>query len=260
MKVKVNVLIIAIVLAIIIFGISTYLQKKMINYEAAVPCLVLTKDINENQLVTREDFKIASIPISIVATQKIVTKFEEIEGLYARDNIRAGQIAIKNQFDTRENLSIYEAESGKEKISIKIKSSENGMSFQIKEKNRVNIYATLRNEYANGFLIDKERLIIGDEFEGYTIIKILDDVEVLGVFTIDGVEIGKAEGDNIDSILISVTSEEAKQINLIRELATFNITGINNVHINDVGLKSTEVIIESGKILNVITSVSGDEL
>ncbi|MBQ9314714.1 MAG: hypothetical protein IJ220_06985 [Clostridia bacterium] len=228
MKMKINILIIAIILAIVLFGISTYMQKKMINYEATVSCLILAKDIAENEMVNREDFKKANVPISIVATQKIVKSFEEIEGLYAKDNIKSSQIAIKDQFDTRENLSIYEAEAGKEKLSIKIKNAENGMSFQIKTKSHVNIYATLRNEYANGFLMNHERMNIGDELEGYTIIKILENVEVLGVFTIDGVELEKSNSENLDSILISVTPEEAKQINLIRDIATFNITGINS--------------------------------
>lgn len=250
MKNKMYILIIAIVLATIVFGISTALQKKLIHYEATVSCLVLNNDINENELVDKDDFKMVSIPISIVATQKIITKFEEIEGLYARDNIKAGQIAIKSQFDTRENLSIYEAEEGKEKLSIKIKSAENGMSFQIKEKSRVNVYATLRNEYANGFLPEKERMLIGDEFEGYTIIKLLENVEVLGAFTVDGVQSEYAENENIDSILISVTPEEAKQINLIRDLATFNITGINNKKIENIANNNT----------NKNTYVSGDEM
>lgn len=227
MKSKVNILIVTIVLTIIVFGIATYMQKKLINYEATIECLVLAKDINENELVEKEHFKKANIPISVVATQKIVTNFQDIDGLYARDNIKAGQIAIKTQFDTKENLSIYEADSGKEKLSIKIKTPENGMSFQIKEKSYVNIYATIRNEYANGFLADKERMTIGSENDGYTIIKVIDGVEVLGAFSIDGMDVDKTDGENIDTILIAVLPQEAKEINLIREIATFNITGIN---------------------------------
>ena len=232
MKTKMNILIITVILTIVVFGISTYLQKKLINYEATVSCCVLTRDVAANEIVDKEAFKLVNIPISIVATQKIVTNFNEIEGLYAKDNIKCGQIAIKSQFDTRENLSVYEAEAGKEKISIKIKNAENGMSFQIKEKAHVNIYATLKNEYANGFLMDHERMMIGDELEGYTIIKVLEDVEVLGVFTIDGIEVGKTDGENVDSILIGATPEEAQEINLLRELATFNITGTNHLKIN----------------------------
>ena len=252
MKNKMYILIAAIALAIVVFGISTYMQKKLIHYEASVACLILNNDIDENKLVSKDDFRTVNVPISIVATQKIVTSFDEIEGLYATDNIKASQIAIKTQFDTRENLSIYEAEEGKEKISIKIKSAENGMSFQIKENSLVNVYATMRNEYANGFLLNKERMQVGDEFDGYTVIKLLENIKVLGVFTVEGAQAESIEGENIDSILISVTPEEAKQVNLIRELATFNITGINN----NVSMQKFNLPNEN----NVVTNISGDEI
>ena len=155
-----------------------------------------------------------------------MTDFSEIENLYAKDNIKKGQIAVRSQFDTKENLSIYEAEIGKEKISIKVKSAENGVSYKIKENSHINVYATLRNELATNFLMQNDRLSIGNEEDGYTVIKILNDVKVLGVFNVDGIEINQSEGENIDSVLVSVTEEEAKQINLIREIANFNITGI----------------------------------
>ena len=132
MKFKINTLIITVILTIIVFGISTYMQKKLINYEATISCLILSEDIYENEMVSKDKFKLANIPISVVATQKIVTDFSEIENLYAKDNIKKGQIAVRSQFDTKENLSIYEVEVGKEKISIKVKSAENGVSYKIK--------------------------------------------------------------------------------------------------------------------------------
>ncbi len=227
MKVKVNVLIISIVLAIILFAISTYMQRQLVDYEAKVSCLMLTSDVFENELVDETKFKLVEIPISLVANQKIITSFEDISGLYSKDNIKAGQIAFRSQFDTKENLSIFEAENGKEKLSIKIKAPENGMSFQIKENSYVNVYATIRNDLGNSFLTNKQRLSIGDEIDGYTVIKMLENIKILGIFTADGVEYDKSLGDNADSILICVTPEEAKEINLIRDIATFNITGID---------------------------------
>lgn len=113
MKIKINILIVTVILTIIVFGISTYMQKKLINYEATVSLLVLAEDISENELATETKFKKVNMPISIVANQRIVTDFTEIEGLYAKDNIKKSQIAIKSQFDTKENLSIYEAEKRK---------------------------------------------------------------------------------------------------------------------------------------------------
>lgn len=261
MKVKINILITTVILTIIVFCISTYMQKKLINYEATISCLVLTEDIIENEFVSKEKFKLVDVPISIIANQRIITNFTEIEGLYAKDNIKKSQIAIRSQFDTKENLSIYEAEEGKEKISIKIKTAENGMSFQIKENSLVNVYVTISNEYATNFLNDNERLSIGDELNGYTVIKLLEKIKVLGAFTVDGIDITKATGENIDSILISVTQEEAKEINLLREIGSFNITGINTSQTQNKNDSIQDTINSGDNILNdTLLNKSGDVL
>ena len=96
----------------------------------------------------------------------------------------------------------------------------------MKENSFINVYATLKNEYANTFLIDNERLTIGDEFDGYTIIKILDSVKVLDAFNSDGLKLESSNDGIVDTLMVAVSKEQAKQINLLREIATFNITGI----------------------------------
>lgn len=226
-KKKIILLTVTSILTIIIFLVSTHLQKELINYKPQIECLVLSQDILENQKVSEEMFVLKEIPLDIVSNIPIVTKYEDISELYAKDNVLKGQIAIKNQFDTKENLSIYEIENGKEKISLKISSPENGLSYAIKPNNNIAIYATLRSDYANTFLDKKETLSVGDEYDGYTVIKLLNSVEVLGIFNIDGIEVDSYEDGNIDSIMIPVTPEEAKEINLLREIATFSVTGVN---------------------------------
>lgn len=233
MKNRVGILSITLVLTIIVFSISTYMQKQLIDYEPKISCLVLNQNIEANQKLDAEMFVLKEVPISLISTAQVVTNFSEIDGMYAKDNIYKSQIAMKRQFDTKENLSIYEAENGKEKISIKIQNAENGVSYAIKQNSLVNIYSTVRNDYAKNFLMDNERLSIGDEYDGYTVIKLLDSVQVLGTFNIDGIEVNGYEDGIVDSIMIAVTPDEAKQINLLRDIATFNITGISNHYVED---------------------------
>ena len=171
-------------------------------------------------------FTSVDMPISFLATTMVVQNFSEIDGLYLKDNVYKSQIAVREQFDTKENLYIYEVEPGNEKVSIKIQSAEYGVSYSLKENSFINVYATLKNEYANTFLIDNERLTIGDEFDGYTIIKILDSVKVLDAFNSDGLKLESSNDGIVDTLMVAVSKEQAKQINLLREIATFNITGI----------------------------------
>ena len=58
----------------------------------------------------------------------------------------------------------------------------------------------------------------------------------------------------MDSILISVTPEEAKAINLIREITTFNITGLNN----DANFKQNDCKEEQQEIQNDQRNISGE--
>lgn len=225
MKNKSMILIVTLFLTIIVFIISTNLQKKLINYEPKISCLTLIRDVKVNEKLSEDMFKISELPISLIANTKVITSFEELDGLYAKDNVYKSQIALREQFDTKENLSIYEVDGGKEKISIKIQNAENGVSYAIRENTLVNVYATIRSDYANGFLPDNDRLEIGSKEDGYTVIKILNNVNVLGVFNVDGIEINNSSDGVVDSIMIAVNVEEAKQINLLREIATFNITG-----------------------------------
>lgn len=225
---KLSIWAVTFVVSVIIFIISTHMQKELINYEPQINCLVLNQNIIANQKISKDMFVLKTIPASLVNSVSIVTSYDDIEGLYAKDNILKSQIAMKNQFDTKENLSIYEVEEGKEKISIKIANPENGLSYAIKQNSKISLYATFRSDYAKNFSVTKERLTVGDEYDGYTVIKLIDSVQVLGAFNVDGIEVKSYEDGNIDSIMIAVTTEDAKEINLLREIATFNVTGLPN--------------------------------
>lgn len=226
MKNKILILIGTITLATILFVASTIAQRKLIRYEPKIKCLFLADDISANELAKEGKFVLKDIDISLVANIKIVQDFSKIENLYARDNMCKGQLVIEKQFDTKENLKIYEIEEGKEKVSLKIKSSENGVSYSIRENSKVNIYVTLRNDMAENFLNEKERLVIGQKDDGYTIIKLIDNVSILETYDIDGNRIKESDTKVIDTIMIAVTESEAKEINLLKDIGVFNVTGI----------------------------------
>lgn len=80
---------------------------------------------------------------------------------------------------------------------------------------------------ANDFLNNNEKLTIGTIEDGYTVIKILDKTEVLETFDIDGNKIKESDYKIIDTVMIAVNKEEAKEINLLREIGTFSITESN---------------------------------
>ena len=227
MNKKVSLLIISIVLAIILFVVSIKIQKKAVNYVPTAKCMIATNDVDEYSILSNEDCKIVNIPIEIIANSRIVSSYESIEGLYLKDKVYKGQILLFDQFDSKENLMIFKGEEGKEKISIKLRNSENVVSYIVKPGSFINLYATLNSDYTqDGAFKDFEKMTIGEDNLGYTIIKLLSNVKVVSTFDENGEEVENSPERAIDTVLLLVTPEEAKQINLIKEIATFNITEI----------------------------------
>jgi len=224
MNKKVSILIISIILTLIVFGISTYMQKKIIDYIPTMKCIVVTEDIEAYEQISLEQIEYVDMPIEIIAKTRVIQDFSEVENLYLKDKIYKGQIVVFKQFDTKENLMIYNADVGKEKIAIKIKNAENGVSYTLRENSMVNVYATLRNEYIQNLTVSGDPIMLGNPEDGYSVIKILDSVKILGTFDANGEAVGESFEKNIDTILVAVTPEEASKINLIREIATFNVT------------------------------------
>lgn len=227
MNKKVSLLIISVILAIVAFIASTYIQKKAVNYVPTIKCLVINKDLDEYVSVHREDIVEVDMPIAIVANTKVVKDYDEISDLFLKSKIYKGQMLIREQFDTADKLLIFNGEEGKEKISIKVRNPENAVSYIIKPGSSINVYATLNSDYAKfGLLKEMDKKYIGDDSSGYAIIKVLSNVKVISTFDENGEEVDKMPERTIDTVLLSVTSEEASIINLIREIATFNITEI----------------------------------
>lgn len=229
MNKKVSLLIVSLFLTIIVFSISTYLQKKLVDYVPNMKCMVVNKDIEAFELVTEEDIEYIELPISILNSSNLVENFSKIENLYLKDKLYKGQLVLNNQFDSKENLMIYQAEIGKEKIAIKIKTAENGASFTIRENSIVNVYATIPSEYMSELFSNLIIQSIGTKENGYSVVKILDSVKVLGTFNSEGEPLEEVLEKNIDTILIAVTPLEAQKINLLREVATFNLTELGTV-------------------------------
>ncbi|MBR3280843.1 MAG: hypothetical protein IKI57_03200 [Clostridia bacterium] len=227
MNKKVSLLIISIFLAIILFIISVYIQKKAVNYVPTAECMIANKDIEEYMMLSNEDYKIVNMPIEIIANSKIVSSYDEIDGLYLKDKIYKGQILFADQFDSKENLMIFSGEEGKEKVSVKLRSSENAVSYIVKPGSFINLYATLNSEYTqNGIFKDSEKMTVGEDGLGYTIIKLLSNVRVISTFDENGEEVENSSERAIDTVLLLVTPEESQKLNLIKEIATFNITEI----------------------------------
>jgi Flp pilus assembly protein CpaB len=225
MNKKVSLLIVSIVLAVVIFVISISLQKQLVNDIPTITCAVANADIPEYSEVNDSNVSFVKMPLDSVANLKIVMPSDNISGKYATSKIYKGQFILYDQLSTKQDLMIFDGEEGKEKISIKIKGPDSGVSYIVKKGAKINLYATIINEYASkGFFSNFEKLSVGTDDLGYSSFKILDNVQVLGTFDEEGNEIEPSISKIIDTILVCVTPDEAKEIYLLKDFASFGIT------------------------------------
>jgi len=225
MKRKIMIMGISFGLTIIIFLGLVIFEKRLVNYSPKKTNLIALEDIQIGEKLSKDMFIEQDIDISLVTNG--VGSFGEIDGLYAKENIYKGQILSKREIDTKENLKIIEVPEGLEKIAVKIKSAENGVGYQLKKGDRVNLYFTGRYSVIKDSIIGLETspVVISDENSMCTV-KLLDKSEMLGIFDESGRNIIESDFGKVDSIVFAVDNAKAKVINNLRSQGTFDITGV----------------------------------
>jgi len=216
---KINMIICSIVFSVILFFILTGVQKKMIKYEPQVSVLIAMREINTDEKLDESMFKTVLAPVGIIKTDSIIEKIND--DMYAKEKIHNGQILLTGDVGSKEELKIINNAAGGEIIAIKLKGPENAISYQIKPGDDVNVYFT-------GKYVSVLSLGIYDatptEGKMYTA-KILENEEILGIYDANGIPCTDERFLKPDTIILSVTNEQAKLINNLRSQGTFDITG-----------------------------------
>lgn len=217
---RISIIGISLTISIILFFTLIWIEKRIINYEPKVQALIALEDIEENKLLKESMFKTFNVPLSLSLNADMNVDLEKIKEKFSRDKIYKGQILLKADIGDKEELRIIESSEGREKIAVKIKNPENGISYQIKPKDKVNLYFTGKYSSIKDFIGDKS-------FSDNTIytFKILENYEVLGTFDEKGASINLSEFSKIDTVIFGVTPDKAKLINNLRNQGVFDITG-----------------------------------
>lgn len=224
MKRKIIIMAVSFGLTILVFLGLVIFEKRLVNYTPKKTALVALEDIQIGQKLNQDMFIEQDIDVALTANG--VEAFNEVDGLYAKDNIYKGQILSKREVDTKENLKIIEVPQGLEKIAIKVKSAENGVAYQLKQGDKINLYFTGRYAIIKDCIVGLEinPVNITDENSMCTV-KLLDKSEVLGIFDESGRNIIESDFGKVDSVVFAVDNAKAKMINNLRSQGTFDITG-----------------------------------
>ena len=219
-----SITIISIIVAIILFVILTLIQNKIVNSEPKAVVIVANTDVQHDTELKREMFNEVFVPVSLTLNSNIVTSLDDIEGKFARETINKGQIVFFQDIGTAEELKLLDAPAGFEKISIEIKSAENAVAYQVKTKDRIQLYFSGRygaiKETIDEFGMEK---LNKSDNAMYTTC-LLRDVEIIGIYDEDGRSIENDKFSGIDTIVIATDSNMARLINNLRGQGTFDLT------------------------------------
>lgn len=222
---KTNILIISVIAAVALFMILTVLQNKMTKNEPMTAVYIANFDMARDTAVTESMYKQVLVPTSLVLNTDAVTDNNEIVGKYVKDTINKGQIIFKQDIAKKEELKIVEAEYGLERIAVKVKAGENAVAYQIKPKDRIHLYFTGRSGVIkNTFLKYGIKFDKNMDDNSYQTEKIIEDVEILGIYDEVGRSCENSEFSGTDTIVIAVEANKAEIINNLRLQGTFDIT------------------------------------
>ena len=222
---RINILILSGSIAIILFIVLTVLQNKIIDKEECISVFVSNIDVPRDSAITGEDYKEVKVPMSLVMNANIVINGDELKGKYAKDKINKGQIIFKEDIAEKDELKIIESEFGLEKVSIKIKSPENALSYQIKPNDIVQLYFTGKTSLVSApfskYGIPFDALAESNSLQTE---KLINDIELLGIFDEAGRSYESSGYSGLDTIIVAVEPRKAEMLNNLRTLGTFDIT------------------------------------
>lgn len=221
---RINITVLSIVIAIVLFIILTIVQNKLINREPVAVVLVSNVDVKPDTELKTEWFNEVTVPLYLTLTNNVISSIEDIKGKYAKETINKGQILFWQDIGSKEELKIINAPEGIEKIAIEIKNPQNAIAYQVKPKDRVHLYFSGRygaiKESIAQFGLEN---VSKSDNSMYTTC-LIKDTEILGIYDEAGKSIESDKFTTLDTIVIGVNGEMAKTINNLRNQGIFDLT------------------------------------
>lgn len=223
-------LLLSAVLTIVVFIVTTAVQKVFVHYEPTVKVVCAAEEIRPNKLLDTYMFSTAEVPLSMVMNLKVIKNLEEVKDHYSTEPVHKGEILRAEAIASKGEVKIIPIEKGREKISVKLKTPENAISYQVRTGDIVRLYFTGRYEELKNLAANRELYMSGNKEpaeDDYCTVKLLDSAVVLGVFDSSGAALGDyARREKVDTVVFSVAHEEALAINNCKGQGTFDITGL----------------------------------
>ena len=193
---------------------------------------VLKSDISKGQEINLKDVECLKIYNINALSNLFSIDINKIIGKVAKNDLKEGQLLKDNLVLEKE--AYLKSSNEKELVSIKVSNSEDVASFQIDKDSIVNIYYTGKTSQVQNFLKNTqlENLSSSSEIDGYTTIKLLNEVKVVNIFDKFGNKLKdkkevsslKNESSLVDTVMIEVEKSNVINIKNLKKYGDFSIS------------------------------------
>lgn len=226
MKYKRNVIIVMI--AVAFYFIVTTIYNRIVIKEQEVRIYVVKEDIAKGETIDQS--KLYQINAFNQIESEYLVDLNGLKEKVASMDLSKGQMLTKDVLIEKEKMLV--PKEGKELVSLKIASPENGVSYTIQKNELVNVYYTGKLENMEPVVADMEMSnIISGGTPDYMTIKLLEKVKVMGVYDSLGKELSQQGIQNndkvIDTVVFEVDSKIAMMIYNLQKYGNFSVSLMN---------------------------------
>ncbi len=222
-------IIIAFGIALLVYGLFSYIYNTYIK-EPYLSICILNRDMAKNEVIKEEYIEEIKI-VNFLSNNKYISKSEILKeqgNIVSAYGVRKGQIITKDVISKKDEQIVKI--DGYEYISLDIKDSSKGVSYQVRKGNMVNIYYTARAKMVEKILVEKEKIYSSESVDSNVTCKLLENVEIVNIYdskgSIDVVSGGDSSDINIafNTVVIRVSPKDALLISNLKEQGEFNLT------------------------------------
>lgn len=204
-------LIAAIAITLILFLGLIYTEKKIAGAEQKVSVLIVKQNITINKYdkLSAEMFELKDIPTFLGVNA--ISDIKEIDSTYALTSLNGGDILKKDKIGGKTEVPIISINPSKRKIAIPVSNIADAVGGQIKKDSYVDIL------YTNS--PTTEEPVVKTE-------TIFEKIKVIGITDANGMLIDESSDNQIGSVLLEVSPQEAHVLVNKERKGKFRLIGV----------------------------------
>lgn len=137
---KKSVVILAVIVAVISFLGLIALERTIIKMTPTMKVIYCVNDVKRKDPLNKSNFVERNVPINLVSLSSAVKSMDEINGLYAIDNIYSNEILNRSRIGTLSEVESYKLNKGEQEFSLSFDSIADCVAGILRKDDIIYIY------------------------------------------------------------------------------------------------------------------------